>query len=111
MEVEDWEVYYHFGIAPKILNDIIRGAYWETSRLTLYGNILSPTLKNAMEARVDLVAEPEKEDHWAPNPTVLSSKAIGFMEIPKGKKVLQFYCSIPPRLSYNIHRVIIKSCV
>ena len=45
VQVHDWEAHYHFGIAPKNLNDIIRGAYWETSNLTLHGKILSPALK------------------------------------------------------------------
>ena len=72
IEVEDWEVYYHFGIAPKTLNDIIKGAYWETSKLTLVGKILSPTLEKATKARVDLSADPETDDHWAAKPTWIS---------------------------------------
>jgi hypothetical protein len=100
IEVMDWEVYYHFGLAPKNLG---RGLYWETSSLTLIGNILSPELKNATKAKVDLSADPQMADHWKTKPTILSAKGVGFMEIPRGKAVLKCRCSIPPRLSNNIH--------
>ena len=71
--------------------------------MTLLGKILSPKLKNATKASIDISAEPETDDHWAAKPTISSAKAIGFMEIPRCEEVLQFYCSVPPRLSNNIH--------
>jgi len=43
------------------------------------------------------------EDHWTIEPTILSAKAIGFMEVPRGEDVFQMHCSIPPRVSNNIH--------
>ena len=100
IEIKDWEVYYHFGVEPR---DITHGTYWEISKLTLKGKLLSPKLKNASIANVDISADPEQEDHWSMKPTIISAKAIGFMEIPRGKETLQVYCSIPPRLSNNVH--------
>ena len=103
VEVHDWEVHYHFGIAPKNLNDIIRGVYWETSNLTLLGKILSPALKNANSAKIDISSDPQIEDYWTPKPTIISAEAVGWMEIPRGETVLHCHCSVPPRLSGHIH--------
>ncbi|MFC1577607.1 hypothetical protein ACFL36_01215 [Thermodesulfobacteriota bacterium] len=100
IEVTDWDVYYHFGIAPKHLD---MGAYWETSNLTLLGKILRPDLKIATKARIEFSADPEMTDYWSREPTIKSAKAVGFMEVPRGEGILQIRCSIPPRLSNNIH--------
>ena len=100
IEVKDWEVYYHFGIEPR---DITRGTYWEISTLTLIGKILSPELKSASKAKIDICSDPEQEDHWSIKPTITSAKTIGFMEIPRGEETLRAYCRIPPRLSNNVH--------
>lgn len=81
IEIVDWEVYHHFGIAPKNLG---MGTYWEISKLTLFGNILSPALKIAKKTKIDLSSSPEMDDHWTTEPTILSAKAIGFMEVPRG---------------------------
>ena len=96
IEVEDWEVDYHFGLntAPK---DLIEGVYWEWSKLILTGKILSPIVKTASKTRIELADEPELDDHWKPTPTIISAKAIGWMEIPRGDDTLIFYCSIPSR--------------
>lgn len=99
IEVMDWEVYHHFGIAPK---NLFKGSYWEISNLILSGKIISPELKIAEKAKIDLSSEPEMEDHWKTEPTILSAKAIGYMEVPRGEDVLQMHCSIPPRVSNNI---------
>ena len=103
VQVHDWEVHYHFGIAPKNLKDMIRGAYWETSNLTLHGKILSPALKSADSAQIDISSDPQIEDYWTEKPTILSAKAVGWMEIPRGETVLHCHCSVPPRLSSQIH--------
>ena len=100
IEVMDWEVYYHFGIAPKNLD---MGAYWEISNLSLVGKIISPELKIAQKAKIRLSSKPEMEDHWTTKPAILSAKAIGFMEVPRGEDILQMHCSIPPRMSDSIH--------
>ncbi len=100
IEVVDWEVYHHFGIAPKSLGE---GTYWEILKLTLLGKIISPVLKIAEKAKIDISSSPEMEDHWTTEPTILSAKAIGFMEVPRGEDILQMHCSIPPRVSNNIH--------
>ena len=97
IEVEDWEVDYHFGIntLPRDLND---GVYWEHSKLTLHGKIISPVLEKATKTRVELAADPKMDDHWKTEPSITSAKAIGFMEIPRGDDTLIFYCFIPFRL-------------
>lgn len=102
-EVEIWEGNYHLGITPKSLEDVISGAYWETSQLTLIGKILSPELKIANKVKIDISAKPEMTDHWTKEPTIRSAKAIGFMEVPRGEDCLNIRCSVPPRLSQNIH--------
>ena len=96
IEVEDWEVYYHFGLntAPR---DLIDGVYWEYSSLTLTGKILSPILKTASKTRVQIRDDPQLDDHWKAEPTVISAKAIGWMQIPRGDDTLIFDCSIPSR--------------
>lgn len=96
IQVEDWEVDYHFGLntAPK---DLIQGVYWEWSKLILTGKILSPTIKTASKTRIELADEPVLDDHWKPTPTVASAQAVGWMEIPRGDDTLIFYCSIPSR--------------
>ena len=103
IEINNWEAYYNFGIAPENLKEIIRGTYWETSVLILFGKILIPELKNAKTAKVELSAEPEKSDHWTEKPTIISAKAIGFMEIPYRKDILEMRCGLPPRLHHSIH--------
>ena len=96
IEVEDWEVYYHFGLntAPK---DLIEGVYWEHSKLTLTGKILSPPVKKASKARIEIAVDPQLDDHWKAKPTIISAEAIGWMEIPRGDDTLIVYYSIPSR--------------
>lgn len=94
IEVEDWEVDYHFALntTPK---GLIEGVYWEHSKLILVGKLLSPLLGKASKARIELAGDPQMDDHWKANPTIISSKAIGWMEIPRGDDTLILYCSIP----------------
>ena len=94
IEVEDWEVYYNFGINT-VLKDLIEGVFSEYSKLILTGRILSPLIKQASKARIELVGDPEMDDHWKAEPTITVAKAIGWMEIPRGDDTLIFYCSIP----------------
>jgi hypothetical protein len=96
IEVEDWEVNYHFGMntAPR---DLIDGAYWESSKLILAGRIIAPALEKASKARIEIAGDPQMDDHWQPKPTIASAKAIGWMEIPRGDDRLIFYCSVPSR--------------
>ena len=77
--------------------NLIEGVYWECSKLILKGKILSPALKKADKARVEIKDDPQLDDHWQPEPTIISAKAIGWMEIPRGDDTLIFYCSIPSR--------------
>ena len=35
------------------------------------------------------------EDHWKAEPTIISAKAIGWMQIPRGDDTLILHCSIP----------------
>ena len=94
--VEDWEIAYSFSLntLPK---DLIEGAYWEYLKLILKGNILSPALEKAGKARIEVAPEPQMDDHWKQKPTIISAKAIGWMEIPRGDDTLIFQCSVPSR--------------
>ena len=94
IEVKDWEVSCHFGIntAPK---DLIPGVYWEGSTLILTGGIISPLLDKANRAVIQITANPQLDDHWQPKPTIISAKAIGWMEIPRGDDRIIFNCSVP----------------
>lgn len=96
IEVQDWEAYYHFGInmAPR---DLIPGAYWESPKVILTGRIVSPILANVSGARVEITADPQMDDHWQQKPTIISAKAVGWMEIPRGAEKLTFFCSVPSR--------------
>ena len=96
IEVEDWEVYYNFGLntAPK---DLIEGVFSEYSKLILTGKILSPIVKQASKARIEIAGDPQMDDHWKAQPTITSAKAIGWMEIPRGDDTLILHCWIPSR--------------
>lgn len=96
IEVVDWEVNYHFGIntVPK---DLIEGVYCEYSKLILIGRIILPALEKASKARIEIADDPKLDDHWQPKPTIISAKAIGWMEVPRGDDRLIFYCSVPSR--------------
>lgn len=96
IEVEDWEIYYHFGLNT-VHKDLIDGVYCEYSRLNLTGEILSPIIKQANKARIEIADDPQLDDHWTSEPTIISAKAIGWMEIPREDDTLIFYCSIPSR--------------
>ena len=97
IQVEDWEVGYHFGINT-LSKDFIEGVYWEHSKLTLTGKIISPVLEKANKTRVELAADPKMDDHWKAEPTITSAKGIGFMEIPRGEDTLICYSFIPFRM-------------
>jgi|GEM_PF-855554 len=94
IEVKDWEVSCHFGIntAPK---DLIPGLFWEGSTLILTGGIISPLLDKANRVVIQISANPQLDDHWQSKPTIISAKAIGWMEIPRGDDRLIFNCSVP----------------
>ena len=96
IKVEDWEVDYFFRLntAPK---DIIPGVYWESSRLILIGSIIKPAIEKTSKARIEIAADPQLDDHWQSKPTIVSAKAIGWMEIPRGDDRIIFNCSIPSR--------------
>jgi hypothetical protein len=91
IEIEDWEVYYHFGLNTGS-KDLVEGAYWEFSNLVLTGKILSPVLEKANKSKITISDDHQLDDHWKPQPTVISAKGIGFMEIPRGDDTLMFYC-------------------
>jgi hypothetical protein len=77
--------------------DLFDGVYREYSNLILTGNILSPSLEKAGKARIDISDDPQLDDYWKPKPTIISAKAIGWMQIPRGDDTLIFYCSVPSR--------------
>ena len=94
IELGHWEVNYHFGIntGPK---DLVPGVYWEHLAIIMPGKILSPVVEKANKAKIQIAAEPQMDDHWKVEPTIVSAKATGWMEIPRGDDTLIFYCSIP----------------
>lgn len=92
IEVNGWEIYYHFGMAPK---GIIEGVYWEGAHLILLGRLFSPTLENASKAKIEIAGDPQLDDHWQSKPTIISAKATGWMEIPRGDDSVTFNCSVP----------------
>jgi hypothetical protein len=96
IEVEDWEANYHFGLNPASRHST-EGVYWEYSTLVLTGKILSPLLKTASKARIEIAGDPQLDDHWKAEPTIISAKAIGWMQIPRGDDTLILHCSIPSR--------------
>lgn len=96
IEVEDWEVNYHFGINT-LPEDLIDGVYWEDSKLILMGRIILPALEKVSKARIEIADDPKLDDHWQPKPTIISAKAIGWMVITGGDNILIFNCSVPSR--------------
>lgn len=97
IEVEEWEIDYFFGINT-LSKDMIEGVYWEGCKLILLGRIISPSLDKASTARIEIAADPQLDDHWQSKPTIISAKAIGWMEIPRGDDRLIFNCSVPSRV-------------
>ena len=96
LKIMDYEPYYHFGI-NEVPQDLLPGAYLEICSLTLNCKILLPDLEKANQAQVKLSEEPKLDDFWTDQPTIISAKAVGWMEIPRGDDTLIFYCSIPSR--------------
>ena len=95
--VYDWEPTYRFGLNIRSRNSRDDDAFWEYYTITLLGKLVSPELKQARNVRVELAGDPELDDHYTAKPTVISAKAIGFSEIPRGENTLILYCSIPAR--------------
>ncbi len=96
IEIEDWEIDYFFALnnGPK---DLFTGGYMGHSNVTLIGNLLSPYLEKASKAKVEIRDDPEKDDYCTKEQTIISAKAIGWMEIPRGDDTLIFYCTVPCR--------------
>jgi hypothetical protein len=98
VEVEDWDADYYFRLAPK---NIIEGVYWEIADLIITGKLISPVLDAVGKVIVKIKGDPKMDDHWQPEPTIISAKSIGWMDISRGDNRLTFYCSVPSRsLSY-----------
>lgn len=96
IEIEDWEVYYHFGVNIG-RNEFIPGNFWEISSITLLGKIVSPILKAAPKAKIEISEKPDLDDHWKQKATENLPSGVGLMEIPKGHDTLHLYCWIPSR--------------
>jgi len=96
IEVNEWEADYHFGLNPRS-KDFIEGVYWEYISLILEGNLISPVMEKTSRAKIEIAGDPQLEDHWKPEPTIKSARAIGRIEIPRGDDTLNFFCSIPSR--------------
>ena len=106
VELDAWEVDYHFGI--NTIKNIILGDYWEHSSLILSGKIISPALKSATKAEIHIMARPELDDHWKEQAKENPPLATGWMEIPRGDDTLQISCSVPSR-SFNYIPIAVAS--
>ena len=107
IEIEDWEVYSHFGINMG-RKKFFPGDYREHSKLSIHGNILSPLLKIASKAKIEIIDSPEFDDHWKEAEAEKPPFAIGWMEVPRGDNTLQMDCWIPTRL-FNYISIAIAS--
>lgn len=96
IRVEDWEVNYHLGLNT-VLQDLIDGVFWESSQLILIGQLISPVLEKVNKARIEIAAKPQMDDHWKQESKIVSAKAVGYMEIPRGEDNLIFHCLVPSR--------------
>jgi hypothetical protein len=94
-EIEDWEVDYDFGLNTSRRD--LGGVYREYSTLILKGKTLSPVLEKATKANIYIMADPKMDDHWQPEPSILSAEATGFMVISRDGDTLLLHCSIPSR--------------
>lgn len=99
IEVEDWDAdcFFHLREPRK---QSVEGVYWEYSKLTLKGKLLSPVVKQATKASIEITADPQLDDHWAPKPSIISAKANGWMYVFKERDTLVFNCSVTTRLFY-----------
>jgi hypothetical protein len=96
IKVENWEVDYHLSLNI-IMQDLIDGVFWESSQLILIGQLISPAIEKANKARIEIAAKPEMDDHWKQESKIVSAKAVGYMEIPRGEDNLIFHCLVPSR--------------
>jgi hypothetical protein len=96
IEVEDWEVECNFGINlwPEKFE---RENYWENSHIIFKGKILSPKLKSAEKAKVTLIADPQKDEHWKHPRRENLPERIGVIEIPRKSDILEINGLIPYR--------------
>jgi len=101
IEVQDWKVYFHFGVNIS-RNRFDDGDYSEDSSLTLTGKILSPVLKNVSKAKVNIWESQELDDHWKDAPTENHPYSIGMMEILRDNETLYCICWVPSRTFTNI---------
>lgn len=100
IEVVDWEVDFRFDLNDAS-QDLVPGIFWEHSNLILTGKILSPDIKNASSARIELIENVQLQDYWKPDSIIKSAKAVGVAEIPRGDDTLVFTCWVPPRIFKN----------
>ncbi len=96
IQVEDWEVDYHLSLNT-IPPYLIDGVFWESSRLILIGQLISPVIERVNKVEIEIVAKPQMDDHLKKESTIVSAKAIGSTEIPRGEDNLIFHCLVPSR--------------
>ena len=101
IDVDKWEVYNLFGINTS-RNLFGEGPYWEDASLTLTGKILSPILKNATKAKINIWENPEFDDHWKETSKEKVPLGIGSMEILRDNETLDLICWFPSRIFKNI---------
>jgi hypothetical protein len=101
IEVQDWEFYNHFGINI-FPNDYVQGDFSEDSSLSLMGKIVSPILKNATKATINIWEKPELDDHWKETPSDKPPSSIGSMQFLRDNETLHLMCWVPSRSFKNI---------
>ena len=95
-EVEDWEIYYNFGIR-NTSKDSFEEDFWDISSLTLKSRLVSPVIKNAGKANIEIRGRPELDDHWKKPASEHPPVTIGYMEIPRSEDTLCIDCWVPSR--------------
>ena len=91
IEVQDGEVYFHFGVNIS-RNRFDDGDYSEDSSLSLNGKIESPILKNVSKAEINIWESQELDDHWRDAPEENPPFSIGMMQILWDNETLHCIC-------------------
>ncbi|MFC1862880.1 hypothetical protein ACFL1Z_02875 [Thermodesulfobacteriota bacterium] len=95
IEVQDWQADYSFLINKG--KNFFNGVYSEYASIIVTGKILFPDLGKTKQARIDLVGDPEKDDHWQAKPSIASADSIGYTQMLRGDETLSFFAHIPMR--------------
>jgi hypothetical protein len=96
IEVDDWEMNYHFGINEGE-RYIFSGDYREESYVIFFGRIISPILKRATKAHFHVSGDPNLDDHYKEDAPDKSPSGIGHMQVLRDNETLALQCNVPSR--------------